>query len=342
LGGIAPVSGLDIPFGFLSLNGISLQVIGPTPGSQGPQEVIAPFLPTLGMGANSGANQPLGGAVTLRDGASVPDGYLVTPHPGTGTLTAADMTGIIDAGIAAANSVRPAIRLGPDGRTAADGARMTFAITDTTGEVLALYRMHDSTVFSIDVAVAKARNVAYYNNAAPGGLQAVDQVATSPGGPDIPAGTAFTNRTFRFLAEPRFPSGVDGTAPPQFSILNDAAAANVDPTTGENLGAPADASVFTSVMGHDVFNPGTNFHDSTDTANQNGVILFPGSTPIYKNGVLVGGLGVSGDGVDQDDIVTFLAAQGYLPDGVTTKTADQFTVDNVRLPFEKFGRNPLA
>ena len=40
--------------------------------------------------------------------------------------------------------------------------RMVFAVTDLTGNVLGLFRMPDATVFSIDVAVAKARNVAYY------------------------------------------------------------------------------------------------------------------------------------------------------------------------------------
>ncbi|MEK6259090.1 MAG: heme-binding protein [Planctomycetota bacterium] len=337
---IPPFRDFDLPFGFLTLNGVGLEVVGPTPGLLGLQEVVAPFIETAGTGANSGANQPLGGAVTLRDGASVPDGYLVTPHPGTGGLTVADMTQIIDAGIAASNEVRAAIRLGPDSRTGADGVRMTFAITDLNGDVLALYRMEDSTVFSIDVAVAKARNVTYYADATQ--LQPIDQVNTSPGGPEIAAGTAFTNRTFRFLAEPRYPSGVDETAPPEFSILNDAAAASFDPETGENIGAPAAATAFTSVMGHDVFNPGTNFHDPTDPANQNGIIFFPGSTPLYKNGVLVGGLGVSGDGVDQDDVVTFLAAQGFLPDGVSIDTADEFFVNGVRLPYQKFNRNPFG
>ena len=51
---------------------------------------------------------------------------------------------------------------------------MVFAVTDRTGEVLGLYRMPDATVFSIDVAVAKARNVAYY--ADPTQLKPVDQV----------------------------------------------------------------------------------------------------------------------------------------------------------------------
>ena len=39
--------------------------------------------------------------------------------------------------------------------------------------------------------------------------------------------------------------------------------------------------------------------------------FFPGSAPLYRNGVLVGGLGVSGDGVDQDDFVTAAGAAAF-------------------------------
>jgi hypothetical protein len=39
---------------------------------------------------------------------------------------------------------------------------------------------------------------------------------------------------------------------------------------------------------------------------QNGLQIFPGGVPVYRNGVLVGGLGVSGDGIDQDDMISFL------------------------------------
>ena len=38
----------------------------------------------------------------------------------------------------------------------------------------------------------------------------------------------------------------------------------------------------------------------------NGIQIFPGSVPIYRGGTLIGGIGVSGDGVDQDDLVAFL------------------------------------
>lgn len=38
----------------------------------------------------------------------------------------------------------------------------------------------------------------------------------------------------------------------------------------------------------------------------NGLQIFPGGMPIYRNGTLVGAIGVSGDGVDQDDMIAFL------------------------------------
>ena len=52
---------------------------------------------------------------------------------------------------------------------------------------------------------------------------------------------------------------------------------------------------------------------------RNGIITFPGGVPLYKNGSLVGGIGVSGDGVDQDEAVAFAGAAGFAPGaGVST------------------------
>ena len=73
-------------------------------------------------------------------------------------------------------------------------------------------------------------------------------------------------------------------------------------------------------------------------ANQNGVVFFPGSTPLYVNGQLVGGLGVSGDGVDQDDVVTAAGARGFEP--IPQLRADMFFLNGVRLPYQKFNRQP--
>jgi len=53
---------------------------------------------------------------------------------------------------------------------------------------------------------------------------------------------------------------------------------------------------------------------------------------------MVGGLGVSGDGVDQDDYVTYGGAAGfYAPANIQ---ADQIIDQGVRLPYQKFPRNP--
>lgn len=46
---------------------------------------------------------------------------------------------------------------------------------------------------------------------------------------------------------------------------------------------------------------------SAISALANGMQIFPGSVPIYRDDVLIGGIGVSGDGVDQDDMISFLA-----------------------------------
>ena len=55
--------------------------------------------------------------------------------------------------------------------------------------------------------------------------------------------------------------------------------------------------------------PGT----GDDTVEERGLIEFPGGLPLYKNGMLVGGIGVSGDGVDQDEAVAEAGAAGYEP-----------------------------
>ncbi|HLN30181.1 MAG TPA: DUF4214 domain-containing protein [Gemmataceae bacterium] len=328
LAGVPPVAGIGLPFGGITLNGISLPLFGPGPAGPLGLSALVQVGRTLGTGnPSSGTNLPvdLAGDTDL-PGTTVPDGWLVTPHAGGG-LTAADVIQMVQQGIAQAQQTRSAIRL-PQNQT----AEMVFSVSDNSGNILGLYRMPDATTFSLDVAVAKSRNVAYYAN--PAQLQPIDQT------PGVAPGVAFSSRTFRYLALPFFPEGI-GTAPPgPFSILTDG---GTSLQTALNVGAPLPASAFKSVQGHDVFFPETNFHDPYNIANQNGVILFPGGVPLYKNvngqTVLVGGLGVSGDGVDEDDLITYAASQGFLPPS-SVHTADQETVNGVQLPYQKFDRNP--
>ncbi len=182
-----------------------------------------------------------------------------------------------------------------------DGARAQFAIavSDLDGKIIALYRMSDSTVFSVDVAVAKARNVIYFSS---GALNPADL-------PGVPANTAITNRTIGFGAQPYYPPGINYTQPGPFFNL----------------------------YAHDVANLCTQGSQAANP-NQNGIVFFPGSAPLYRNGVLIGGLGVSGDGVDQDDFVTAAGAANF-PAPAAIR-ADQVTVRGQRLPYWKFPRNP--
>jgi uncharacterized protein GlcG (DUF336 family) len=325
LGGIRPVARYDFPGGGrIDLAGITLNIIGPG-GDQGPTTLVQYAMARLGVGQGAGGTMlPVdhAGDLTLT-GTPVPEGYIVTPHAGGG-LSANDVRTMIEQGIAEANLERAQIRLPRDERT-----RMVFAVSDAAGDILGLYRMPDATVFSIDVAVAKARNDAYYND--PAQLQAIDQVA------GVPAGSAFTSRTFRFLSLPQFPDGIDGTAPGPFSILNDP---GTNSATALNSGAPVPASAFQSVQGYSSFHPDTNFRDPNNLANQNGVVFFPGSSGVYKQGTIAGGFGVSGDGVNQDDVVTSAGIGGY--EAPPNKRADQVFVRGVRLPYFNFPRNPEA
>ena len=71
----------------------------------------------------------------------------------------------------------------------------------------------------------------------------------------------------------------------------------------------------------------------------NGITVFPGGFPLYRNGQLIGAVGISGDGVDQDDLVG-ASASGTGFDAPGKIRADTFTYDGARLPYAKFPRNP--
>jgi len=226
-----------------------------------------------------------------------PEGDLIMPVAGPlGGLSASDVTQILQNAEATANTTRAAIRL-PIGST----TRMVIAVADLDGTILGLRRMTDSTVFSIDVAATKARNMVYFNSAA---RTAADLTG-------VPMGTAVTNRTISFGAQPIYPPGINGSNPGPFFGL------------------------YTM----DLANPCTQgFQSGAANANKSGIVFFPGSAGLYRGGVLVGGLGVSGDGVDEDDYVTNGGTAGF--EAPTNIRADQILDEGVRLPYFKFPRNP--
>jgi uncharacterized protein GlcG (DUF336 family) len=68
----------------------------------------------------------------------------------------------------------------------------------------------------------------------------------------------------------------------------------------------------------------------------NGITIFPGGFPLYRKGVLVGAIGVSGDGIEQDDIVGASGAKNFL--APQASRADNFVYESARLPYAKFPR----
>jgi uncharacterized protein GlcG (DUF336 family) len=271
----------------------------PDPGAIFLDGIQLPFVKNTTRPAGVGPGI-FNGAIVVGPSASgfatgPPSGYLVGPN-GNAQLTAGEVNGIVNAAIVQANKTRAAIRL-PLG----SATRMVISVAGLDGTLLAVFRMVDATIFSIDVAATKARNVIYFSGA-----------ARNPGDmPGFPIGFSMTARTIGFGAMPLYPAGIDGTRP--------------GPFFGD--------------FRRDVLNVCTQGQDPTNITNQSGIVFFPGSIGLYRGGVLVGGLGVSGDGVEQDDLVT---AAGVTPNFVAPPEirADRVIIGGVRLPFFKFPRNP--
>lgn len=246
---------------------------------------------------------------------------------GANALTAADVQTIISRAAQQANITRAAIR-----QPLGSNARVTIAVVDTAGVVLGVFRQQDAPVFGFDVAVQKARTAAFFS-----GPNAATQLRTAgfgsymdralADGLRFDGSTAFSDRAIGFLHRPFFPDGINNTTAGPFSTpLNEWSPFNV----GLQLDL-VQAGFAASLVGPAV--PCTSI-----PSLPNGIQIFAGSVPLYKNGVLAGAIGISGDGIDQDDLIGAAGANGFSPPvGVRS---DQVFVRGVRLPFLKFPRSP--
>jgi hypothetical protein len=118
-----------------------------------------------------------------------------------------------------------------------------------------------------------------------------------PGGTALTDGVAYSARAIGNLARPFFPDGINGNPPGPLSK------------------PPAEWSPFNDglqldlVINRVVANilAGAQVPPCTALARvPNGIQIFAGAVPIYRGGTLVGAIGVSGDGIDQDDMIAFL------------------------------------
>jgi len=198
-----------------------------------------------------------------------------------------------------ANALRIAYRSRAQIRNPAEsGARVSISIVDSNGVILGIARTHDAPIFGTDVSLQKARTAAFFSRPdaaqilSDNGLQHYVNTARSFIGPTALAdGIAFSDRSGGNLSRPFYPDGINGNPNGPFSRP-------FEQWSPFNVGLQFD------LVQNMITTPTTN---CTGISNlPNGIQIFPGSVPIYRGRQLVGGIGVSGDGVDQDDMISFL------------------------------------
>jgi uncharacterized protein GlcG (DUF336 family) len=253
--------------------------------------------------------------------------FVASPTITPSSLTASDVNTIIAHAAEQANITRAAIR-----QPLGSNARVSIAVVDTSGVVLGVFRQKDAPVFGFDVSVQKARTAAFYSAAGAGAAlrtagfgSYVDRAAAD--GLRLDGSVAFTDRAGGFLHRPFFPDGINNTAAGPFSR-------QLNEWSVFNLGLQVDlikTNLQATLSGFTV--PCTSVPGLA-----NGIQIFPGSAPLFKTGVLVGAIGISGDGVDQDDLIAGAGSSGFAPPAAMR--SDQVFVRGVRLPYLKFPRSP--
>ncbi|GMM92395.1 heme-binding protein [Qipengyuania sp. MTN3-11] len=249
-------------------------------------------------------------------------------------------------------------------------AQVTISMVDTYGAVLGLVRSPDAPIFGTDVSLQKARTVAFFSNPA-----AAQQLQANPDGgvadyvtrardffgdPAALTGKfAFAARSVGNLSRPHYPDGEAGRSPGPFSHP-------IEDFNPFATGLQA-ALIKSNVVQHVLFTQGAPF---SDTAQQctlsppaptgqrrlaNGIQIFSGGVPIYRGSQLVGAIGVSGDGIDQDDMISFLGAHiggarvGSIGNAPVSIRADQIVIPvgagvrprYVNCPFAPFLDDPV-
>jgi len=260
---------------------------------------------------------------------SIPDAFVLTNGSGTNRypivaasdgadvsqpLTAAEVRGVLEEAFKVMTRARAQIRRPLDSR-----AQVSIAVVDTRGQPLGLVRSPDAPIFGTDVALQKARTASFFSGSHSGSDLLADPSADVRGfvaaartflaDPAALTGkNAFTDRANGNLSRPYFPDGEVGRPNGPFSrainqfnpFSTGLQSALIIGNVAQHLGVASG--------GADTPQRCTSLPDAgTGRARiANGIQIFPGSVPIYRGNTLVGAIGVSGDGIDQDDMISFL------------------------------------
>ena len=274
-------------------------------------------------------------AFVLVDGANAERFRPMAGTDGAMALTAADVRAILSESLGLANRMRAQIRQ-PSGSQ----ARVSISVVDSNGVILGIARTRDAPMFGIDVSLQKARTAAFFSSAGAaaalnglppatyldGGLSVLRkespsqyvgavQAFTGLPGALTDGAIAFSDRAGGNLSRPFYPDGVSGNPHGPFSkpagewspfatgLQLDLVYNAIIQHVGFVLGVAPDVPA--SCTGIDGFDNAFAVAGAIPGL-ANGTQIFPGSVPIYRGSTLVGAIGVSGDGIDQDDMIAFL------------------------------------
>jgi uncharacterized protein GlcG (DUF336 family) len=267
-----------------------------------------------------------GNRFPIRGGTDAADG--LTP------LTQAEVRAILEEAFTIMSRARAQIRRPLDSR-----AEVSLSVVDTRGQILGIVRSPDAPVFGIDVSAQKARTAMFFS--AP--FAASDLLADPSADvrsfvqksrdffadANVFTGrTAFGARTIGNLSRPYYPDGEVGRP-------NGPLSRPITQWSPLSTGLQS-ALIIGNVVQHLNFVTGASATDTPQVCTAqpdvapgqkrlaNGIQIFPGGVPIYRGGRIVGGIGISGDGIDQDDMIAFLGAHnGGLKAGGSVGNAAQ-------------------
>jgi uncharacterized protein GlcG (DUF336 family) len=258
------------------------------------------------------------------------DGASMVRYPATaggaspGAMTQAEALQVLKAAYASGIQTRAQIR-NPPGSVLA----VTVSVVDLYGTPVGIATIPDAPVFGIDVSLQKART-AVFMSSANGDAALKSAVANPAGGPSV---GKFSDAAAAFFGRPVFSGGYAWGPRAIGNISRDSYPDGIDTTPNGPLSLAKNLSTpFSDGLQLDLILGNIKSHlVSVVTANPaadtpafctalppppgsptgkpvmaDGEQIFPGGFPIYRNGVLIGGVGISGDGVDQDDMTAFL------------------------------------
>jgi uncharacterized protein GlcG (DUF336 family) len=331
----------------------------------------------------NGADFVAADAFILVDGANAnrftPQAGVVGENAAAG-LTVAEVTEILSQALIVANRARGQIR-----RPLGTPARVSMTVVDTDGNILGQVRSRDAPIFGLDVSLQKARTATFFSTSTAASILAtlpdaeyLDTDVTAPHGslidfddytaavrsffglPTVLAdgAFAFADRSGGNLSRPFYPDGIDGN--PNGPLSKPFADWSVF-SSGFQLDISYNAiihhvafvagglanDVDKGCAGHGGITAGFTAPANVVTQLANGTQIFPGSVPVYRGNDLIGGIGVSGDGVDQDDMISFLGlhqageALGTINNAPASIRADQLTPQGVRLRYINCPQSPF-